>query len=362
MNLHERVAAFDLLNVPIWVFDSERREMTWCNVEAVALWGAASREALLARSFASVSAAVLARWEVINAQIAAGQTVHELFTFYPNGAPLSLDCYISAITLDDGRTAMLVRAQPPTGVDPALVRGIEAVRHTSAVIALLGADGAILMRNPASIRAFGEETPFAGWVDDAEIAQAILATAGAGEVFARELVLRTRQGERSYAVEARASTDPATGAAAILLQMMDTTEQRAMARTLERQRRQIRGLSVPILNLGLQTLAVPLIGELDQERGALLAEQLLPAIVAKGAVHVILDLTGLEEIDAASVEQLVRIIRAIGLLGARPMLTGARADLARKMVDMVEELGGVRILRDLRAALREAEGRGAGRA
>jgi anti-anti-sigma regulatory factor/PAS domain-containing protein len=355
MNLHERVAAFDLLNVPIWVFDSERRVMAWANVESVALWGAESREALLARDFTNASDAVRARWVVINAKIAQGQTVREQFTFYPRGVPLTLGCSISAIALDDGRTAMLVRAEPEASVDPALVRGIEALRHTSAVIALLAQDGAILMRNPASIRAFGEEASLSRWIDDAEVRGAILATGGAGEIFVTELVLRTLQGERWYAIEARGTQDPATGAAAVLLQMLDTTEQRDMARAIARQRRLIRGLSVPILNLGPKTLAVPLIGELDEERGALVAEQLLPAIVAKGAQNVIVDLTGLEEVDRRSVEQLVQIIRAVGLLGARPILTGARADLARKMVDMQVELGGVRILRDLRAALREVE-------
>jgi anti-anti-sigma regulatory factor len=353
MNLEERIAAFDLLDVPIWVFDSERRVMVWCNVESLALWGAESREALRARDFSNASEAVRARWQVINAKIAEGQTVHELFTFYPHGAPLSLDCYISAIALDDGRMAMLVRARPATGVDPALVRGIEAVRHTSAIIALIGEDGAILMRNPASIRTFGEVAPFSVWIEDPEVASAILATGSSGEVFSEELSVRTRGGERWYAVEARGTRDPATGAAAILLQMVDRTMQHEMTRAIERQRSQIRGLSVPILTLGAGTLALPLIGQLDGERGALIAERLLPAIVEKQALHVILDLTGLEEIESESVEMLSRIIRAVDLLGARPILTGVRAELSRKMVSMQVDLGDVRVLRDLRDALRE---------
>jgi len=358
MTLEERLAAFDLLNVPIWVFDSERRVMAWCNVQALELWGAESREALRARDFTKVSDAVRARWLVINAKLAQGQIVHEQFTFYPHGAAVTLDCYMSAVTLDDGRMAMLVRAQPATGVDAALVRGIEAVRHTSAIIALLAEDGTILMRNPAGIRTFGEGAPFSAWIEDAEVAAAILATGSSGEVFSREMPVPTRQGERWYAIEARGTRDPATGDAAILLQMVDMTTQHEMTRAIERQRRQIRGLSVPILTLGTATLALPLIGELDAERAALIAEQLLPAIVERQALHVILDLTGLETIDDESVEHLSRIIRAVGLLGARPILTGVRAELSRKMVDMQVDLGDVRVLRDLRDALREAARRG----
>jgi rsbT co-antagonist protein RsbR len=354
MKLDERVAAFDLLDIPIWIYDSERTTILWANREAVALWRAESLEALQRRDFSQTSESVRARWRVIGVKLAEGQTAHEQFTFYPGGVAVSMDLFISAIQLDDGKIAQLVRAQLDRAVDPALVRGIEAVRHTSAVIAMLDEEGAILMQNPASIRAFGEQTAFFSWLEGAEVGAAILATAKAGQVFSDELPVRTRQGERWYAIEARGTRDPATGAAAVLVQMLDTTVQREMASTLERQRRRIRGLSVPILSLGAKTLAVPLIGTMDQERGALLAEQLLPAIVATGARTVILDLTGLEEFEAEDVAHLVRVVRAVELLGASPILTGIRPELAHKMVSMQVQLGGVRVLRDLREVLREA--------
>lgn len=352
LKLEARVAVFELLDIPIWVFDSERTAMLWGNREAVALWRAESLEALQGRDFSQVSDAMRARWRGINAKLAQGHTVHEQFTFYPRGAPVSLDCSISAIELDDGRTAWLIRGQPEAHVDAELVRGLEAIRHTSAIIALLDEDGAVLMQNPATTRAFGEQRTMGAWLESAATTAAILATAKSGKTFSGELSVRTLEGERWCAVEARGTRDPATGAAVVLVQMLDRTEQRAMASALERQHHRIRLLSVPILRLGETTLALPLVGALDSERSAVLAERLLPAIVANRAQTVIFDLTGLEEFDEDSVERLIQILRAVRLLGARPILTSIRPELSMVLVNLRAELSGVRILRDLRDALR----------
>lgn len=352
LKLEERVAAFELLDIPIWIFDSERTQIVWGNREAVALWRAEDLESLRRRDFSQVSSAIRTRWQSIIAKITKGQTVHEQFTFYPKGAPVTIECALSLIELDDGRTAMLIRGQTDSRVEAELVRGIEAIRHTSALIALLDEKGAVLMQNPASTRAFGEQRSLVSWLEGDATAATLLATARSGQVFSGELPARTLAGERWFAVEARGTQDPATGAAAVLVQMLDTTEQRAMANALERQHHHIRMLSVPILSLGEHTLALPLVGALDRERSAMLADQLLPAIVAKRARTVLFDLTGLSEFDEESVELLSRILRAVQMLGARPIVTSIRPELSRAMVTMQVELTGVRILRDMRDALR----------
>lgn len=354
LSLEGRVAAFELLDIPIWIFDFERTRMVWGNREALALWRAESLEALRGRDFSEVSPAIRARWQRIVAKITQGQTVHEQFTFYPRDVPVTLDCFVSAVDLDDGRTAMLIRGQPEREVDPDLVRGIEAVRHTSAILALLDEEGAIQMQNPASIRAFGEQRSLPSWFEGSDVASSILATARSGQVFSDQLGVRTLAGERWFAVEARGTRDPATGAAAVLVQMLDITEQRQMAVALERQHQHIQALAVPILRLGARTLALPLVGALDRERSALLADKLLPAIVERRAQTVIFDLTGLEAFDHGSVEHLIRVLRAVELLGARPILTSIRPELSRALVSMQGDLAGVRVLRDLSDALQIA--------
>ncbi len=357
MTLEERLAPFDLLDVPVWVFDAARATMIWANTSALELWRAESRDALCKRDFSDMSDAIRTRLREILAKLVEGQTVYEQFTFYPRGAPVSVHCHLSGIRLDDGTMAMLAHARPDAKVDPGLVRGIEAVRHTSAIIALLGPTGAFLMQNPAALRTFDAQLSFDGWFDDAKAAPGILAAVDAGRVFSAELLACTRQGPRWHTVEARGTRDPVTATDAILVQMMDVTVQREMAWALERQQRQLQKLAVPIMNLGDSTLVLPLVGALDRERGAMIAERLLPTIVARRAREIILDLTGLEEIDAESVEHLVRIVQAISLLGARPVLTGIQAEISKEMVNLDVHLPGVQILRDLHDAVTDVHHR-----
>lgn len=93
---------------------------------------------------------------------------------------------------------------------------------------------------------------------------------------------------------------------------MAPPEQRAL---IEQQREDIHALSAPILQEWAGVLAVPLIGVLDRERADELMHSLLSA-VARGSVRVaILDTTGVEAIDEAVADPLVRIVRAVELLG-----------------------------------------------
>lgn len=45
--------AFDLLPIPIWVFDVEKTAMWWANKAALVVWAADGREELLERDFRS---------------------------------------------------------------------------------------------------------------------------------------------------------------------------------------------------------------------------------------------------------------------------------------------------------------------
>ena len=58
---YDDLAVLDLLQHPIWIFDTERRSMWWANTAAVALWNADSLEALLARDYASDMSAATAK-------------------------------------------------------------------------------------------------------------------------------------------------------------------------------------------------------------------------------------------------------------------------------------------------------------
>src|SRR6185436_3316436 len=102
---------------------------------------------------------------------------------------------------------------------------------------------------------------------------------------------------------------------------MDVTEARESRERIAAQEEQIRALSAPILDVGEGALALPLIGALSEARSREIAGRLLPEVTARRAGSVILDLTGVDALDAAGAEALLSVVKAIELLGARPIIT-----------------------------------------
>jgi anti-anti-sigma regulatory factor len=65
----------------------------------------------------------------------------------------------------------------------------------------------------------------------------------------------------------------------------------------------------------------------------------------------ILDLTGVSAVDAATAEHLVRLVRAVELVGARAVVVGIRSEVARAVVSLGLDLGRVEVRASLRDAL-----------
>jgi anti-anti-sigma regulatory factor len=261
------------------------------------------------------------------------------------------------------------KAQAPA---PDLVRSVEALRHTSLMVTLTDVDGTILLQNPAATRAFGSTHPLADRFVDEVVSEAILAAARAGEVFLLETQVKTEEGAKWHAIEARTLRDPATGAIVVLIQHTDETlrrqaEQRAVIEgqlaeelrgtlaVVEQQKAEIIALSAPILEVSAGTIAVPIIGTLDSERAQALEQSILAMVSNRGAMSVILDLTGTNALSTAqTVEQVVRLGRAIRLLGAQTIVTGIMSTLARTLVTADVDMGGVLLLRSLRDGIAAA--------
>jgi rsbT co-antagonist protein RsbR len=110
----------------------------------------------------------------------------------------------------------------------------------------------------------------------------------------------------------------------------------------EAQRQQIAGqtaelleaLSTPIIVVWPGVLTLPLVGRLDLGRATLINTRLLDRVVSESATHVILDLTGVETIETSTVSALLRMIGAIGLLGARCFVTGIGSRGAQQIVEL----------------------------
>ncbi|MDC0720322.1 STAS domain-containing protein [Nannocystis bainbridge] len=127
---------------------------------------------------------------------------------------------------------------------------------------------------------------------------------------------------------------------------------RSQVRIIQEQKEAIVRLSSPIIEVGHDALAVPLVGSLDEQRATSILHELLQAIASKRARFAILDLTGVDTVDPTSAEHLVRIIHSVRLLGAQAIITGIRPPIARIMAELGLDLSRLHTLRSLQDALR----------
>jgi rsbT co-antagonist protein RsbR len=358
--------------VPVWVIVGETIKFVWANDLALELWHAPDRAELFARDMiAGAPEKVLARTRHVVEQVRTGKIVREEYVFYPRGKPTPVVLDLRGVLLADGSLGVLNQALPLSETPDAVRRAMTMARHTTIMAALVRADGSILTKNPAALLAFDEHDSWIAWLADANLAPEILRAALAGETVRVLAQVSARGSLRWHMIDAHALRDPVSGELGVLVEHIDETaridaEQLAAARgqriddlsatveLIERQRREILALSAPLLDVGHRTLAVPIIGRLDDEQSNALMSKLLDAVRDRGARHVILDVTGVAEIDQGSALRLQRLLSALRLLGAASTITGVRPALALELTQSGVDLEGVTTLRSLAAGLQHA--------
>ena len=116
----------------------------------------------------------------------------------------------------------------------------------------------------------------------------------------------------------------------------------------------IRGLSIPVVPVLDGILAMPLIGELDQDRAAAMTGSILTAISSHRARVVIIDITGVPVIDTYIAQTLIQTARAITMLGAHCVLVGIRPEIAETIVGLGLDLSEIATRADLQSGVRYA--------
>ncbi len=122
--------------------------------------------------------------------------------------------------------------------------------------------------------------------------------------------------------------------------------------TIGRQRDVIRELSTPVIEVWTGVLCVPIVGMFDSAQAAETAETFLRALVEKGSLLAIIDLTGLDVMDTQTADHFLRMARAVRALGVECVITGVSPNVAQTMVAIGVEMAGMRAFRSLREALR----------
>ncbi|GAB6044081.1 STAS domain-containing protein [Endothiovibrio diazotrophicus] len=125
-------------------------------------------------------------------------------------------------------------------------------------------------------------------------------------------------------------------------------------RTIEAQQEELKHTSTPITEIWDGVLTLPIIGTLDSSRTMIVMENLLSRIEKDRAKVVVLDVTGVMTIDSQVSHHLIQMIRAIGLMGARAILTGIRPEIARAITSLNIDLSAVNTRSTLSEGLKEA--------
>ncbi len=100
-------------------------------------------------------------------------------------------------------------------------------------------------------------------------------------------------------------------------------------------------LSTPVVRLWDGIIAVPLVGTLDSVRTQLVMERLLETLVATGADHAVIDITGVPTVDTEVAQHLLKTVNAARLLGAECTISGIRPQVAQTIVSLGIEFGDI---------------------
>lgn len=158
-----------------------------------------------------------------------------------------------------------------------------------------------------------------------------------------ELVMRLASGDFNARTTLSDQGDELDGLAAGIHMLAEEisakfTENERLVATLEQTVRDlakrhetIMALSTPSIMVWQGILVVPLIGMMDSARARNFNIDLLSRISNGGVEVVIVDVTGIAELDHAMAKHLIDTFAAVGLLGSQCILTGLRAATAQKL-------------------------------
>ncbi len=126
-------------------------------------------------------------------------------------------------------------------------------------------------------------------------------------------------------------------------------------RVIRQQQDAIRELSTPVLQVRERLLILPIIGVLDNQRASQLTEQLLHGIRTHRAKVVVIDITGVADVDEPVANHLVKTVDASRLMGASVIITGLSSEIAQTLVMIGVDLNKMNTIGDLQGGLEEAE-------
>jgi anti-anti-sigma factor len=121
------------------------------------------------------------------------------------------------------------------------------------------------------------------------------------------------------------------------------------------QQQAIRQLSTPVLQLRSGLLILPIVGALDRERLDQMRALLLAAVRERRARAVVLDVTGVPDIDSTAANALIGSVASAHMMGAEVIISGLSAEISQTLVTVGIDLSRVISAGDLQAGIELAE-------
>jgi rsbT co-antagonist protein RsbR len=103
---------------------------------------------------------------------------------------------------------------------------------------------------------------------------------------------------------------------------------------LKRHQAAIRELSTPVIRVHERILLLPLVGTIDSARAHQIMETVLLRVTEDQAKVLILDIAGVPVVDTKVADHLLKTTAAVRLVGAKTILTGISAQVARTIIQL----------------------------
>ncbi|WNB91008.1 STAS domain-containing protein [Bacillus sp. NEB1478] len=100
---------------------------------------------------------------------------------------------------------------------------------------------------------------------------------------------------------------------------------------IEAQRALVENLSVPIIPITSKVCVLPLIGHIDMSRSSTIEEKVLLEISKLRIGTLVMDLSGIAEMESEVIEHMMRIMEGANMMGCECVITGLRPEIVRKV-------------------------------
>ena len=100
---------------------------------------------------------------------------------------------------------------------------------------------------------------------------------------------------------------------------------------IESQKQLVENLSVPIIPISTTVSILPLIGTIDTQRIRIIEEKVLFEISRKRVQMLIMDLSGIAEMDNEVIQNFLNVLDGVSMMGCRSIITGLRPEIVRNI-------------------------------